>query len=291
MNKILIPIDFQKQSLMAMEQSYNLAKLLLAEITLLYVHEQTGIFAGLFSNDQQNEMLSKIDERLAELAGKAAIASGVPVSYRLEKGRIHSKITDVAKEMNVQFIVMGTHTDDEDESAVRRVGANTSRVIRSVNCPVITLNAKHLFHGCRNILLPLDLTKETRQKVTMAIEIAKTYGAGIKVVSALWSKDDPVIVGKINQQGKQVVNFIASAGIECTFEVIESRDGEKTLVPSILNYANGHADIDLIIILTQQEIGIVEYFVGSHAQEFLRLSDIPVMSIVPKELGIVSIFS
>lgn len=291
MNKILIPIDFQKQSLIALEQSYNLAHLLLAEIVLIYVHEQSGMFSGIFTSDQNNEMLSKVDEKLAELSGKASLASGIAISYRIEKGRIYSKILDVAKEIKAQYIIMGTHSSTDDEADERRVGANTSRVIRSAACPVITLNAKHIYHGCRNILLPMDLTKETRQKVTIAIELAKFYGAGIKVVSALWSKKDPLVVNKLYQQGNQVTDFIASAGIESTFEVVENDGGEKTLVPSVLKYASEQGDIDLIIILTQQEIGIVEYFVGSHAQEFIRLSDIPVMSIIPKELGITTIFS
>ncbi|MFZ4546653.1 MAG: universal stress protein [Bacteroidales bacterium] len=291
MNKILIPIDFQKQSLLALEQSYNLARLLQAEIVLLYVHEQSGIFAGLFSNEQNNEMLSKIDEKLAEVAGKASMTTGFSISYMIEKGRIYSKIIDVAKQISAKYIVMGTHSATEADEIENRVGANTSRVIRSASCPVITINSKHLYHGCRHILLPLDLTKETRQKVTMGIEIARIYGAGIKVVSALWSKNDPAIIGRLYQQGDQVTNFISEAGIECTFEIIESSGGEKTLVPSILNYAKQQGDIDLVIILTQQEIGIVEYFVGSHAQEFIRLSEIPVMSLVPKELGFTSIFS
>ena len=125
----------------------------------------------------------------------------------------------------------------------------------------------------------------------MGIEIARIYGAGIKVVSALWSKKDPAILGRLYQQGEQVTNFISSAGVECTFEVIESQGGERTLVPSILAYAKQQGDIDLVIILTQQEIGIVEYFVGSHAQEFIRLSEIPVLSLIPKELGYTSVFS
>ncbi len=291
MTKILIPIDFQKQSLLALEQSYNLARLLQAGIVLLYVHEQSGLFAGMFSKEQNDEMLARIEERLTNLAGKSSESSGLPISYRVEKGRIYSRIIEVAKEIEADYIVMGTHSSDEEDQPDQRVGANTSRVIRSASCPVIILNSRHIYHGCRNILLPLDLTKETRQKVNLGIEMAKIYGAGIKVVSGLWSKNDPSIVGRLYQQGEQVTNFISAAGIACTFEVVESRGGEKTLVPSILNYATQQGDIDLIIIMTQQEIGIVELFVGSHAQEFIRLSDIPVMSVIPKELGFTSIFS
>jgi hypothetical protein len=45
------------------------------------------------------------------------------------------------------------------------------------------------------------------------------------------------------------------------------------------------------MIMTQQEAGMIEFFMGSRAQEFVRLSAIPVMSIAPRELGFISVFS
>ncbi len=291
MKQILIPVDFGHQSMLAVEQSYNLARLLNAEITLLYVHEQSGIFSTFFSSEVNKDVLYRIEEKLLELAGKVSLSTGLKVNTRMETGRIYSRILEVAKEMKADYIVMGTHSSEEGEEEDPRIGANSSRVIRSAKCPVITINGKHHYNGCRNILLPLDLSKETRQKVTLAIELAKLFGSGIKVVSALWSKNDPDIILKLNQQLLQVQNFIEESGLKCTAEIIESSDGERTLVPAILNYAHQQEDIDLIVILTQQEIGFVEFFVGSHAQEFLRLSDIPVLSVVPKELGFTSIFS
>lgn len=291
MKQILIPVDFEVQSLLAVEQSFNLARLLKAEITLLYVHEQSGIFSGFFSADTNKDVLYKIEEKLMELASKTSLQTGLRVHSRIETGRIYSKVLEVAKELKADYIFMGTHSSEAGEEETARIGANSSRVIRSSKCAVVTINGKHHYNGCRNILLPLDLSKETRQKVTLAIELARLFGSGIKVVSALWSKNDPDIILKLNQQMIQVQNFIGEAGIECTAEIIESRDGERTLVPTILNYAHQQGDIDLIVIMTQQEIGFVEFFVGSHAQEFLRLSDIPVLSMVPKELGFTSIFS
>jgi len=290
-NKIIVPVDFSAQTLFAIGHSYHLARIIQAEIVLLYVHEQPGIFAGLFNKEQHNEILSIIDQKLAELAGKSSIVSGLTVSYRLEKGRIYSKIIDVANEIKAKYIVMGTQSQDEGEKPELRVGANTSKVIRSAICPVITLNSRHDYPGCHNILLPIDLTKETSQKVTRCIEIAKIYGAGIKVVTAVWKKNDPELTRNLFKQGEQVITLITAAGIACSFELVESPDNENTLVPTILNYASQQGDIDLILVLTQQEIGIVEYFVGSHAQEFIRLSEIPVMSIIPKRTESTSIFS
>lgn len=285
MNKILIPVDFEKQSLLAIEQSFSLAHTILAEITLLYVHEPSGIFSSIFSDDQKSEFLIMIDERLAEIAGKATISSGLTVNYRIEKGKIYSKIIEVSKEINAQFIVMGTHSSDQEGEQGRRVGVNTARVVRSAKCPVISVNGSQVYTGCRNILLPLDLTKESRQKVTMGIEIARYYGAGIKVVSAFTQKNEKTEAAKLYQQGEQVTTFIASAGIDCTFEVIELKDDDKTYVPSVLKYAEEQGDIDLIIISANQEVGLVEYFVGSLSQDFIRLSEIPVMTVIPKDLG------
>jgi nucleotide-binding universal stress UspA family protein len=285
MNKILIPIDFEKQSLVALEQSYTLANLILAEITLLYVHEPSGIFSSIFSDDQKSEMLILIDERLAELAGKATLSSGIPVNYRLEKGRIYSKILEVSKEINAQFIVMGAQSSDQEGNQEKRLGTNTAKVIRTSICPVITVNSNRVYSGCRNILLPIDLTRESRQKVTLGIEIARYYGAGIKVVSTFYTKNEKPEAGRLYQQGEQVTDFISSAGIDCTFETIEINDDEKSPVPAILNYAEKQGDIDLIIILAHQDVVIVEYFTGSQSQEIIRLSHIPVMSIIPKDMG------
>jgi nucleotide-binding universal stress UspA family protein len=82
---------------------------------------------------------------------------------------------------------------------------------------------------------------------------------------------------------EQVKETIEAAGIKCSTKIIETPADEKTSVPVILDYAKQEGDIELIIIMTQQEWALVEFFVGSHAQEFIRNAEIPVMSVVPEE--------
>jgi nucleotide-binding universal stress UspA family protein len=119
--------------------------------------------------------------------------------------------------------------------------------------------------------------------------MAKLFGARIKVMSALWSKNNELIYTQLVRQLKQVSDFIEAAGVECTAELVESTAVEKSLVPNVLRYAKDQGDIDLIIIMTQQEMAIVEFFVSSNAQEVIRNSEVPVMSIIPKELGFTTI--
>lgn len=292
MMKILVPVDFEPQSLIALEQSCNLARLLPAEIVMLYVYDPPAGIRSLFGASLNEEILMKLEERLTGLSTKVQSETGLQVSTILETGQVYAKILETADKIHAQFIVMGTHSEPElPGDAVGVLGANSSRVLRSTKCPVITINARHHFDGCRNILLPLDLTAESRQKVSWGIKIAKIYGAGVKVVSGIWSKNDPEVRSRLKFLAGQVRQVFEKEGIICTVEILENVENEKALIPTVLNYAQQQGDIDLIMIMTQQESSVIEFFVGSRAQEFVRLSSIPVMSIVPKELGIVSIFS
>ncbi len=292
MTQILVPVDFEPQSLIALEQSYNLARLLPAEIVLLYVYDPPAGIKSFFSASHDEEIMKKLEEKLSELSSKVKSETGLEVSTMLETGRVYSRILEVADKIQAQFIIMGTHSQPElPGSDVGVMGANSSRVLRSAKCPVITINAKHHFDGCRNILLPLDLTTESRQKVNWGIRIAKIYGAGIKVVSGIWSKNDPSVYSKLKFLATQVKPFIEEEGIRFSAEIIKDVENEKMLIPTLLNYAEKQGDIDLIMIMTQQEVGVIELFVGSRAQEFVRRSPIPVMSIAPKELGFISILN
>jgi len=292
MMQILVPVDFEPQSLIALEQSYNLARLLPAEIVLLYVYDPPAGIRSLFGASYDEDILKKLEERLAGLSAKVRAETGLQVSTTLETGQVYSKILETANKIQAQFIIMGTHSQPElPGNTVGVLGANSSRVLRSTKCPVISINARHHYDGCRNILLPLDLTTESRQKVNWGIRIAKIYGAGIKVVSGIWSKNDPAVRNKLKFLAGQVKQVIEKEGIRCTAEIVEDVENEKALIPTVLNYAEKQGDIDLIMIMTQQEASVIEFFVGSRAQEFVRLSPIPVMSIAPKELGFVSIFS
>ena len=292
MTKILVPVDFEPQSLIALEQSYNLARLTQAGIVLLYVYDPPAGIKSLFSASFDEEIMNKLELKLTGLSFKVKAETGLQVSTILETGRIYSKILEAADKTRAEFIIMGTHSQPElPGNAAGVMGANSSRVLRSTKCPVITINGRHHYDGCRNIMLPLDLTTESRQKVTWGIKIAKIYGAGINVVSGIWSMNDPAVYSRLKMLASQVKQFIEQEGIKCTIDIIENIENEKALIPNLLNYAEKKANIDLIMIMTQQEVSVVEFFIGSRAQEFVRLSPIPVMSIVPKELGFISIIN
>jgi nucleotide-binding universal stress UspA family protein len=282
---ILVPYDFREMAEITLGQTYNLAKLTGLDITLLHVYEEANPVTRMFIDDKSDDIIRKIEEQLNMVASRAKAESGIEVHTMIARGRVHSKIVEVAEMIQAKYIVMSLSSHFEPDPEKKMVGANLSRVIRSAKCPVLTITSKNHYDGCRSILLPLDLSKQTRHKVTWAIDVAKKFNSKIKVVSALWSKNNESVVTQIRGQLIQVRKFIEEKGVEVTAEIIESEHGSRTLIPAILDYAHQQGDIDLIMIMTQQEVGWVEFFVGSHATEMIRSSDIPVMSVVPKDTG------
>jgi nucleotide-binding universal stress UspA family protein len=276
---ILVPVDFSEQSLIALSQSYNLAREYKADLTLLYIIEDSGIISKLFSKKQHKELQKKMTDDLKKLARETEKKSRIKVNILIERGNVYDNIIEAGEKINALFIIMGT--DGGDKGIKNRfIGSNALRVVRSSKIPVITIGGKKHRNGCKNIVLPLDLSKETKQKVNKAIEIANLgSGAAIRVVSIIMTKDE-FIVNRLTRQLGQVKHFIEKAGVECTAEIIKIVQGDDSLAKCILDYAQ-KVDADLIMIMTQQEIDFTQYFIGSSAQEIINTSTIPVISIIP----------
>jgi nucleotide-binding universal stress UspA family protein len=277
LNKIVVPTDFGEQSLIALEQAAHLAKMINGEITLLYVMETSGLFSRLIGSSHEEEIRKEVNQKMDELIEKTEKDQGVVVQKVVAHGSVYEKVAEVADMLSAKFIVMGT--SGAGNIRKRFIGSNALRVVRESKVPVITIKGKHHRDGCKNIVVPLDLTTETREKVNKAIEFAKLYSSDIRVCSVLFTNDE-FIVNRLTRQLSQVKAFIEKAGIRCTAEIIKGIKGEESLGQIIVDYSN-KVEGDLLLIMTQQETDITEYFIGSAAQEIINKSDIPVMSVVP----------
>lgn len=275
--QIIIPVDFGEQSLIAVRQSFNMAKLTNSELTLLHVidNDLMGVFQSkIFSkSDLHEQHMAGVKQQLEELAAQIRQESGVKVNTRIMEGKIYDAIVDVSAEDDAGLIIMGTMGAVGLKKKI--LGSNASRVVREAVCPVITIKGKEHRFGIKHILLPLDLTKETKEKVNKAINIARMFGSVIHIVTIVESGDE-FITNKLTRQMDQVSDHIQEAGITCTTEFVEGGD----VVDEILKVAD-KTQSDLIMIMTQQEVGFTDLFISSAAQEVINRSEVPVLSIRP----------
>ena len=277
-NKILVPIGFSEQSILALGQAFNLAKIKNSDVVLLSVVKEQSIMQSLFVDDLTDQLKLKVKQKLNELAKQYGDKFGVSVDTMVSKGKIYEQINEVAELISADLIVMGTNGSQGNKSKL--IGSNAEKVVRLSKCPVITIKGKDNRIGCENIILPLDLERQTKEKVTYALEYARYWNATIRVVSVVL-RDNQEVREKLKKNINQVHDFIVNAGVKCSAELIEG--GKKITLGNFVFQYEKKFDADLIMIMTKQEELSLSNNISDTARYIINNSEIPVMSIRPKE--------
>jgi len=277
-SKILVPIGFSEQSIIALGQTFNLAKIKNSDVVLLSVIEGQSMIESLFLDDKSDELKAKVKSKLEDIASIYSSKYGVDVDTMVAKGRVYEEVNKVADMISADLIVMGTNGVN---SKSKFIGSNAEKVVRLSKCPVITIKGKSHRDGCENIILPLDLEKQTKEKVTYALEYARYWDATIRIVSVIL-RDNNEVRAKLSKNIKQVEQFILDAGVKCTSEIVEG-EKKRNLGDFVFDYEKKF-DADMIMIMTKKEELTLSNNISVTARYIINNSDIPVMSIRPKEV-------
>ena len=276
-SKILVPIGFSDQSIIALGQAFNLARIKKSDVVLLSVIEEQSMIQSLFLDDRSDELKEKVRDKLKGIANEYRTKYMVDVDIMVAKGKVYEQINEVADMVSADLIVMGTN--GVQEGVKKFIGSNAEKVVRLSKCPVITIKGKQHRDGCENIILPLDLEKETKEKVTYALEYARYWNATIRIVSVVL-KNNLEVREKLMKNIKQVEQFIQDAGVSCTAELIEG-EKKQTLGDFVFDYEKNF-DADLIMIMNKKEELSLSNNISVTARYIINNSEIPVMSIRPK---------
>ncbi len=275
--KILIPYDFSETSDLSLEHAVFMAKLLKAEITLLHIVE-TLTFTNAISHALtgfEKKVETASNEKLTELANKIHQENGVVVHVLTDVGKIYKRIVHNSKQTHSDIIIMGSHGSSGRSSVV---GSNTAKVVMESGIPVISVqsHAKHI--GFTRIVLPIDDSPESRQKVNIAMEIASYYNAHVIVVGIMQSKNEDY-QRKFRIKVEQVVEFLEQHNVACESKMVMGDDLAKLTLSTATEL-----DADLVIIMTEQEPSMTGLLLGTYATKVVNQSKIPVMTVRPAEI-------
>jgi len=261
-NAILVPIDSTEQSVTALTQSYNLARLTNSRIVLL----------GIADNNNKSELQRKLNE----LADQSQKTAGIEIEVMVtETKEGYEEINRVADLIGALFVVIGM----ESKMAFGNIkAAHAFRMVRESVHPVITIRGNKHRDGCKTILLPIDPSFQSRQKVGKGLELAKLFGATLKVVAVHTSTDES-IENKLLAYANQSWKYIKSQGVEATIKSVRGTD-----MPTLILGAAKDADADLIVIMSEDKSGIMEMIKGTAAERIINNSDIPVLSLRPRKM-------
>lgn len=279
LNKILIPIDFSETAMLAIEHAAFTAQLFKAELVLLHVvekhWEQFNIIAPEMRVNAPDNMMEAIERKLEETAADIRSKYGVKSTCVTSEGTIFSEVIAVAKEHEVDLVVMGTHGTSGFVEFF--IGSNAYKVVTQSECPVITVQSHAKKLGFGDILLPIDNSVHSRQKVSYAVMLAKHFASKIHI-AGLFDSNEEKEIAKFEIKLDQIEQYILKSGLVSTRKILPDVNQAR----STYDYAKV-VGADLIVIMTDQDEDLTGRLMGTYAQQIVNHSKIPVMSIRPHE--------
>lgn len=257
----IVPFDFTAVAEIALLHAIETAKKSNASVYLLHVVE---------SENQISQNSTRLDEVATSHSNE-----NVEIKSFVRIGNIFTAISEFAAECESELIFMGTHGAHGWQHVV---GSHALRVVTSSSVPFVIVQEKQIkAGGYKSIVVPLDLHKETKQKLSVVSKLARYLGATIHVVTP--EEKDSYLKHQVETNILFAESYFKEMNLEVSFAVLPGQDFEKEVVRHSVS-----VNADLIAIMNLNRNSLLGIFSTSYEQ-FLITNDalIPVLILNPVE--------
>ncbi|RLD49265.1 MAG: hypothetical protein DRI88_00820 [Bacteroidetes bacterium] len=276
MKTILVAIDFSKNAEHALEYAVMFANKQKACIYLIWVDntlsEESVI--DIIEGETRIEKRAYMDSLIKRFQPQVKCGE---IQVLLRKGRVYQEIAKAAKQIDADMIFAGTHGVSGFEQYW--IGSNAYRIVTQAPCAVVTIRRDYeIKDTIDNILLPIDSSMETKQKLPFAAKLANDFKATIHLLK-VYNTPISVIRKRIDKYGEDAEKCL----IENKVKYITAEREADNVAVSIIKYSD-EFKIDLISIMTDQDMTTANKFLGPYAQQLINNSKTPVLSLRAKEI-------
>jgi nucleotide-binding universal stress UspA family protein len=262
--KVLVPHDFTSRADCAVSHAAKIAKSYNGEVYLLHV-------VGKAKEVDENKA------KLSKIAEDAESKYGITTHVIVRIGNIFDDIGDVATEIGAGYIVMGTHGA---RGMQKIMGSHAIKVISHSKVPFVVVQEKgpSATDAYDDIVVPIDYSDVTKQKLTIAASIATHFNSKVHIFAAI--ENDQFLQTKLDRELGFAKKYFAEKSISYTIENADSSGGFKK---QLVKYA-ARIDADMIAIVNTQEGHLLPDFFGSEEQEVIANdAEIPVIITNPTQ--------
>ncbi len=275
MKDILVAIDFSKGSEHALQYAIELANITQTNITMIWVDSQSVQEITLAS--ETSELREESKKNLEELVHKykAQLKPG-KITFKVRKGKVYQELSAQAKACDCSLLITGTHGVTGFEEYW--IGSNAFKVVSYAPCPVISVKFNFdISRGIRKIILPVDHTPKTIQKVIFTAQLAARTGADINILALNTSKLK-TMQRVVENNVTKLETYLKTAGINYFVDSVVT----DNVTSSIIEHAR-LVDADLISIMSDGQNESSTMLLGQFVQQLVNYSPVPVLSIHPRE--------
>jgi nucleotide-binding universal stress UspA family protein len=271
MQPIVVAIDFSNTSIHCIEYAIPIARKVKTDIILVWVDKllaQESLYPDT-SNQNRNEAKKRFED-LAKQYGKK-LGKGLKIEYKLRKGKVYHEVDSLAKNSDALMIIAGAHGISGFEEFW--IGSNAFKMVTNASVPVITVrNDFKVTSDIKNILVPIDNSAETLQKLPFVAKLAQFFKSEVHVV-ATHSSHLKSIQRISEKYARQAIQYLEDNQVSFVQDSVVSNDITK----AVISYA-AQINADLISVMTEQETPM-NILLGPHTQQLINQSPVPVLSI------------
>ena len=267
--KLLVPTDFSEVAQSAMQHAIKFAEIINADLILLHV---------VSSREEVEEAKEKLSK---EITLGSSFSSSCNVTSFVRIGNIFEDIGDVAAELGISLIFMGTHKASRWQ---KLVGSRAIKVITSSPVPFIVTQEKLMnSNGYDNIVVPLDLNVETKQKLELVAKIAHYFDSQVHLLTN--DNSDEFIKTKLKANQVWASNYLESKDIKNSSHLVDQAD---SLTEGIFKLSK-EVDADLIAIMNLADETVLGLYENSFQEEIVANDlKVPVLCVNPHPVTKVS---
>lgn len=257
----IVPHDFTPEADIALQHAIETSAKSNTTIHLLHVVEDAS------EVDLATEKLDTVIEKHA--------TSGITITNNIKIGNIFRDISLFAAEHQAELIFMGTHGASGWQNIV---GSHALRVVTSSPTPFVIVQSKAIkVGGYSKIIVPLDLHKETKQKLTVVSKLASYFNSEIHIVTP--EESDSYLKHQVETNIMFAESYFKGLNLSLVSRILPGKDFDKEVV----RYAVSE-DADLIAIMNLNRTSILSVFSTSFEQ-FIISNDamIPALILNPVE--------
>ena len=275
MKKILVPVDFSEHAGYALKVAAKLAKDFSAEIIVLHMMGLSEAYLTKSESDEAAEahFYMKLAKKRYETFLNKPFLKGVKVTEMVQNYKIFSEINQVAKENNIDLIIMGSH----GASGVSEifVGSNTEKVVRSSDIPVLVIKEPSPIFTPKLVVYACDLRVESIKAYHSARALFEKWDLKLHLVYVNLPNEEFLSSGEIKKKAEFFLKVAHNGAVPSNTEMIYVSD--YSIERGIFNHAN-EVQADLIAIPTHGRSGIAHFFKGSIGEDVVNHAKLPVIT-------------
>jgi len=271
---VIVGIDFSEGSLNAMRHAISIAANYNAKLTLLYV--LTPEAKTLVGADEVNKsnIVSHVEKRLKKLVSdcKKSLPKNI-VEHKIRVGKVSKELNAEANERGNSLIVVGTHGCSGFEEIF--MGSSAFRVISASKSPVLSVRSGvDIQRDLTDILIVIDDTMETMQKLKYAVSMAKAFHAKVHIMG-MYTARYPDITQRIDAFIKQAEIYLLKENVRLDSVLIK----KSKKVDTVLEYAS-KKNVNLIIVMKEVELaGDMVFIMAPFSERIVNRSPIPILTV------------